>query len=146
MTFLPETEIKFRRLMVRDEGYSVYPYSDAVGKITIGIGYNLSDRGISPQWIEEQFSNDAKFFYHSLSQDFPWFSKLTEDRQLILVNMAFMGYKTLCNFTKMLQALENEDYKAAAREMLASRWAQQVGQRAVRLADGMVKGELEWDF
>jgi lysozyme len=35
--------------LIRDEGLKLKPYTDTVGKLTIGIGRNLTDRGISRQ-------------------------------------------------------------------------------------------------
>src|SRR2546427_7676812 len=31
--------------------YEKFPYVDTVGKVTIGIGYNLTDRGMPDEWI-----------------------------------------------------------------------------------------------
>jgi len=46
----------------------------------------------------------------------------------------------LLSFTEMLSALESGDYAEAAAQMLASRWASQVGNRAVELAYMMENG------
>jgi hypothetical protein len=39
---------------VQHEEFRNFPYIDSVGKITIGIGFNLSDRGIDDEWINKQ--------------------------------------------------------------------------------------------
>ena len=41
----------------------------------------------------------------------------------------------------MLAAMEQGDYQTAAKEMLASKWAVQVGRRAVELSKIMQTGE-----
>jgi lysozyme len=61
----------------------------------------------------------------------------------VLVNMIFnMGGRRLAGFRKMLAALQKKEYEQAAVEMLASAWAEQVGDRALRLAEQMRKGQF----
>jgi len=134
-----EILVKLRRSLLRHEGYDKYPYIDSVGKITIGIGYNLSDRGMSDEWIANQYLEDVNYFYNKLSE-FPWFLKLNHDRQIVLIDMCFMGIRKFLSFKKMIVALEKEDYVEAAREIVDSKWASQVGIRANVLADAMWKG------
>jgi lysozyme len=52
-----------------------------------------------------------------------------------------MNSQKLLQFRKMWTAIEAEDFERAAAEMLDSRWAEQVGQRAVDLAEIMRAGE-----
>ena len=42
----------------------------------------------------------------------------------------------------MISALESHDYSLAAKEMLNSKWAEQVGERATQLAHIIATGEL----
>lgn len=44
--------------LVRDEGLRLHPYIDSVGKLTIGVGRNLTDMGISQAETEMLLSND----------------------------------------------------------------------------------------
>ena len=56
--------------------------------------------------------------------------------------MAFnLGMPKLKQFAKMLGAIENKDWVNVASEMLDSRWAEQVGNRASRLSEMMETGE-----
>lgn len=136
----PEMQAKLRRSLVEHEGFRRLPYVDSVGKITIGIGYNLSDRGVSDNWINQQCLEDVLFFYNSLSQDFKWFQELNEDRQIVLVDMAFMGYKKLLQFEKMLAYLAQVNYDGAANEIINSEWANVEKDRAIQLSEGMRTG------
>lgn len=138
-----EMSTKLKQLLVKHEGKETFPYIDTVGKITIGIGYNLSDRGVSEKWINEQYDTDVNYFYTSLMNDYPWFHHLNEVRQMVLVDMAFMGYKRFQSFKKMLAWLSIFDYEKAAAEMLNSKWASQVHGRASELAGIMVSGTLD---
>jgi lysozyme len=134
-----EQFLKVKKSLILHEAERSYPYVDTVGKITIGIGYNLSDRGIDNDWIEKQFQEDVEYFYDQLCE-FPWYHLLNEDRQIILIDMAFMGWKKFLEFDKMIHALEKNDYELAAQEMLNSKWAEEVKDRAVQLSYGMREG------
>lgn len=137
-----DAQDKLKAMLLRHESYQKYPYLDSLGKITIGIGYNLTDRGMTDEWINGQYETDVCYFYQKLSQ-FPWYRNLNYVRQIVLIDMAFMGFKKLLSFEKMLIALERGDYKTAALEMLNSQWAQQVKSRAVELAKLMESGIYE---
>lgn len=131
--------IKLKRSIVNHEGIKRFPYTDTMGNITIGIGYNLTNRGIEDEWINKHYLEDINYFYSQLSE-FPWFHRLNEDRQIVLIDMAFMGWRHFMAFHKMITALEEEDYDKAAKEMLDSKWAMQVKLRAITLADAMRSG------
>lgn len=135
----PQMIAKLRRSLILHEGYHKFPYIDSVGKITIGIGYNLDDRGIDDDWINNRFNADWSYFYSQLNQ-FPWFKDLNFDRQIVLIDMCFMGWKRFLGFEKMIQCLSIHDYKGAADEMLDSEWANQVKGRATALANAMNSG------
>ncbi len=130
---------KLKRSLVKHEGCKEFPYIDSVGKITIGIGYNLSDRGMPADWINAQCASDVAYLYDQFIK-FEWFHFLNSDRQGVLLDMAFMGFKKFLEFTKLISALELKDYDQAAKEMLKSKWATQVKYRAVELAEGMKSG------
>ena len=80
--------------------------------------------------------NDIKVSIDELTEAFPWFYELTEQVQEVLINMHFnMGMPTLRKFRNMLDAMERQEYSRAADEILDSNWADQVGNRALELAD-----------
>lgn len=138
----PDLRVKLRESLIQDEEYKKFPYLDTQGKVTIGIGYNLTDRGISDQWIGEQFNEDVDYIYSKLTEVYTFFLGLTEERQIALINMCYnLGLKDFQEFHGMLDALNNGDYKLASQEMLNSKWAHEVGERAVRLANIMEGNE-----
>lgn len=141
MNLIPQDMFaKLKRSLIKHEGRENFAYIDTMGNLTIGIGYNLSIRGLSDAWIDDTFLTDCVYFYRLLLHDFSFFRSINEDRQIVLVDMAFMGYKKLLEFEKMFAALEKQDYKAAAQEMLNSEWAAQVKGRAIELAEAMERG------
>ena len=136
----PEMSLKLKQSLVDHEGRKNLPYTDTLGNITIGIGYNLTSRGLPDSWVDSQYLSDVQYFYNQLSA-FPWYLKLNDDRQIILIDMAFMGWQRFLGFTDMIAALEVSDFNKAANEMLNSEWATQVKGRAIQLAEGMRTGE-----
>jgi lysozyme len=143
MTMTPEARQKLKGLLTQHESYRQFPYSDTTGHITVGIGRNLTDRGISTTEAFYLLDDDITYFFNKLNHFLPWFIKLNENRQIALVDMCFnVGVQGFLNFRKMLLALEGGDYALAADEMLDSEWRQQVGERATRLANIIRTGEL----
>ena len=71
-----------------------------------------------------------------LDKNMPWWKDLDDDKQRVMANMAFnLGLPRLSKFKKFLKAMEEGDFKTAAVEMMDSKWATQVGNRAKRLRD-----------
>ena len=125
----------------RDEGLRLKPYLDTVGKFTIGIGRNLDDVGISKEEADFLLSNDIAKVVQGLDGALPWWRDLSEPRQRALANMAFnLGLQGLLKFKTTLGLLKSGDYQGAAKACLESKWASQVGARAQRISDLILKG------
>ena len=132
---------KYLSLTRRYEGLNLRPYTCPTGHLTIGYGHNL-ENGISKQTADFMLKEDLQKAQEEVSQAWPWWGSLDEVRQFVLVDMCFnMGLGKLRTFKKFLWALCRHDYTAAAKEMLDSRWAVQVGHRARELAEMMQTGE-----
>lgn len=136
-----------RRQLVMDEGLRLKPYLDTIGKLTIGIGRNLDDVGISAMEAYDLLDHDIDRAVHALVDRYPWFPDLDEVRQAVLVNLCFnMGAASLAKFVNTLAAVELGDYEAAARGLQASQWFRQVQRsRSSRLIQMMRSGEWPHD-
>ncbi|WP_018691912.1 glycoside hydrolase family protein [Algicola sagamiensis] len=129
---------KLKKQLVHHEGLKTDLYLCPAEKWTIGVGRNLSDCGISQHEALYLLDNDIIWIANKLCQEVSWIPTLTEARQIVLLNMAFnLGVQGLLDFKQMFAALEVEDYDTAADEMLDSRWAVQVGKRALELSEIM---------
>jgi lysozyme len=110
------------------------------GKITGGVGWNFSDRGIPPAAIDmllELAINDAVAEAGGLG----YWAKLDDTRQLVIADMLFnLGMQRFRRFVKFNSAMEAGDYEKAADEMVDSTWYEQVGRRAVKLETAMRSG------
>lgn len=130
-----------RTQLLAHEGLRLFPYVDAVGKITIGIGRNLTDRGISDAEAKQFLGADINNAILDLTV-FPWFPDLDTVRQRALVDLCFnIGLPRLRGFVKMLAACERQEWDHAARELLDSTYAEQVGKRARTLARMLASGQ-----
>lgn len=130
--------------LTRDEALRLRPYTDTVGKLTIGVGRNLTDKGITRDESDFLLSNDIDEVTEEVSKALPWTKNLDPIRLAVLLNMAFnMGTEGLVNFHHMLAHVQEGKYPDAAQDMLNSKWAHQVGPRAVRLAKQMTSGEWQ---
>ena len=104
---------------------------DTVGKITIGVGRNLSDRGLSQDEISVLFETDIRLANDILDSLFSNWHKFPRVARHALISMAFnLGGPRLSKFKKMRQALERQDFATAASEAGNSLWAKQVPSRA----------------
>lgn len=127
--------------LVRDEGLRLKPYLDTVNKITIGIGRNLTDVGITRDEAFTLVNHDIDRVVAELKVALPWLPAMDEVRVRVLVNMGFnLGVPKLLLFKNTLQAIADGDWQKAHDGMLGSLWAQQVGNRAKRLAEMMRTG------
>lgn len=124
----------------RHEGFRAKPYRCTAGKLTIGYGLNL-DAGISEAEATSLLITRCIAISGKLQKSLPFWRNLSQNRRDVLINMAYnIGIDGLFGFTLMINHLHTGDYKLAAKEMLDSRWAVQVGDRAVYLANIMETG------
>lgn len=131
----------------RDEGVRYSPYKDTVGIDTIGVGHNLRAKPLGLTYpltdaeVDRILECDLDEVFAELDRRLPWWRDLSQARQRVLANMAFnLGIAGLLTFKNTLQEIQRGHYQIAANNMLASKWAKQVGQRANRLAKMMVEG------
>ena len=154
----------FVNKLIAHEGLRLQVYKDTLGIDTIGIGRNLEDRGITKEeldWMDIPSmdavyeygiteadamylaKNDVQIVEEELVRAHPCVEELDAVRQLVLMDMAFnLGVPRLCKFKKMWAAVHENKFDVAAKEMLDSRWANQVKSRATKLAHAMHHGEF----
>jgi lysozyme len=128
--------------LIDHEGLELKPYRCTAEKLTIGVGRNIEDRGITEDEARYLLKNDIKIVEDELLEKKPVVAGLDAVRQRVLVDMGFnLGIPTLLKFQNMWAAIEDEDFQTAADEAMDSRWAKQVGRRAERLCQAMATGE-----
>lgn len=122
-------------MLIRHEGVKLKPYRCTSGKLTIGIGRNLDDKGITQNEAFQLLHGDVSSVRWALNKHLPWWSEQPEPVRLVLQNMAFqLGVTGLLEFKRALGLLQRARYAEAAKEMLGSAWAKQTPKRAEELA------------
>lgn len=120
--------------LIRDEGVRLKPYVDTKGKITISVGVNITD-GISQAESDMLFASRLASTQLESIARMPWLDTAPEPVKRGVQNMLYnMGWPKLSQFVNMLAALKDKDYARAADEAMNSDWANQVGDRAQRIA------------
>jgi len=133
---------RLKQQLIRHEGLRLKPYTDTVGKLTIGVGRNLTDVGISKDEAYYLLDNDIHTVIVEVNKTWPWVANLVPARRDVIYNMAFnMGVPTLAQFQKFLLAAREGQLVKAKAELLNSRWAQQVKTRADELVRQYETGE-----
>jgi lysozyme len=113
---------------------------------TIGVGHTGPEvrRGLA--WTDAQIdaalAADLARATDALDRRLPWWRRLCDERQDVLVQMAFqMGADRLLGFRQALAALREGAFDAAADAVLDSAWARtQTPRRAARLAQQLRTG------
>lgn len=140
-----------------DEGEVLKVYADHLGWLTVGVGHLVDVRkGANPapfgkvlklgdtittEQSEQLLLADIAEKEKQLDARAAWWRRLSDNRQRVLLNMAFqLGVDGLLAFKNTLSKMGVGDYDGAAAGMLASKWAQQTPNRAKRLAARMVLG------
>jgi lysozyme len=129
-------------ILIRHEGLLLKPYRCTAGKLTIGVGRNLDDVGISEQEALAMLRSDIAKAKIALIKDPQWpLAELDTVRQMVLVNMCFqLGKRRLDGFKKFRAAVVDHDWQEAAVQMKDSRWYRQTTKRADELIEMMKTG------
>ena len=121
-------------LIKRHEGRRLKPYKCPAGKLTIGYGRNLDANGITHDEAEAMLTHDVVTTVNAVKK-YNFYEGLSDVRKAVVVDMAYnLGLGGLRSFVKFRKHLTHRDYLSAAREMMDSKWATQVPNRAKRLA------------
>ena len=129
-----------------DESVKYEIYNDHLGYPTFGIGHLITQADeeyglitgtpVSEKRVNEVFDNDVATQISEAKKVFPNLESLPDEAQEVIVNMCFnMGAPRLSKFKKFIAAVNEGNWVTAGHEMLDSRWAKHVGNRAIRLRD-----------
>ena len=134
-----------QKMIEREEGRKLRAYSDTLGIWTIGVGHTGPGICANTVWtdakVDDQYRIDEAIATAGCKSNFAWFGALNDERQAVLVGMAFqMGVDGLLAFTRTLAAVRDGRFADAQAGMLASKWAKQTPLRAERMARQMLTG------
>ena len=121
---------KIIQLLKKHEGLRLKPYRDTVNKLTIGVGRNLDDRGISEEEANFLLKNDINICLNELKTIFENFDEFPENIKLVLIDMIFnLGKSRFLTFKKFIKAIKEKDIEKAIYEMTDSRWCSELPSR-----------------
>ena len=128
-------------LLVRHEGLKLKPYQCTAGKLTIGVGRNLADKGISEGEARIMLHNDVDSVTAHLTSKYSWYENLSLERKKVVQSMVFqLGEGGFGKFKQVHTGLASKRWIYAAEQMLDSAWAKQTPARAKELARMMEIG------
>lgn len=128
-------------LIKKHEGLRLHPYKCTAGKLTIGWGRNIEDKGISELEAEDLLDNDISDTIGECKRHLGWFDRLDPVRKIVVADMVFnLGVQGFLKFKKTIGAISQCDYNKAADEMKDSAWYEQVGTRGAELVEMMRTG------
>jgi lysozyme len=127
---------ELRALLMRHEGLKLKPYRCTAGKLTIGVGRNLEDVGISEDEALYLLVNDTQRVTSELQDRIPFWNNLSLNKQVVIASMAFqLGVSGLMAFKKMLAAAEDGDDEEVVNQMRDSVWYSQTPKRVEELIE-----------
>lgn len=142
------------QLIEADEGKRSKLYDDLTGKtyekgqeikgkLTIGIGHNIEDNGLSDEVVRQIFREDLEDATNDCFATFPNWNSITVNRRAALASMMFnLGLTRFRKFHKLIYAVKSGDWQMAAIECLDSDAARKLPKRYEKLAQ-MIKGDYD---
>jgi len=128
----------------KHEGLKLRAYQDTEKVWTIGYGTNLQTLRIDDELAERWLGEGIRSATVSAKMFPEWQYLDTDARQNAFCEMVYnLGPMRLSGFRKMLDAIKVQDWKTVAKEALDSKWATQVGQRAVTLIAMLQTGQFQ---
>jgi lysozyme len=124
--------------LTQDEGRKRFPYTDTRGYLSVGVGRNLTGRGLSDDEIDLLFHNDVADCCAQMDTHIPWWRTLPPSKQRVMVNLCFAGWGTMSKFVHFLAAMRAHDWLEAAAELRDSDWYVQVRDRGPRVVDRLL--------
>ena len=132
---------RLRKQLIKHEGVEYTLYKCPADQWTLGVGRNVESRGISHETAMQMLDEDIDICINELQQTVSYWDDLPERVQEALCNLCFnMGISRLMAFKKTFGFLREGMYEKAADELLESRYANQVGQRAIDVANMIREG------
>lgn len=140
---LEDDEGKRNRLYDDLTGETYIKGKEVKGKLTIGIGHNIEDNGLSDEVVRHIFREDLEDATNACFSLFQNWNTITVNRRAAIASMMFnLGLGKFGGFRRMIAAVRSEDWQMAAAECLDSDAARQLPKRYDKLAK-MIRGDYD---
>ena len=132
---MPDFKALIERLKI-NEGFRSRVYKDHLGFDTIGYGFAIKELELTEKEAEYLLANRVSQNHLHLLDNLDWYKDMPPEVQGVILEMVYqMGFSGFKKFKKAIANMKDKNWKAAADEMLDSRWAKQTPNRANQLAD-----------
>ena len=124
---------KVKKMLIKNEGMMCNLYTCKAGKISIGVGRNLTDRGMSEDEVMYMLDNDEKETYNNLDKHWIIWRSFPENAQLVCIDMTYnLGIISFMGFRKTRELMELGMWLEASEELLDSKYAVQLPNRSLK--------------
>ena len=122
------------------EGMVLSPYKCSNGYLSLGIGRNLDSNGITKEEALYLLENDIQSAKDKLDKHWKVWRSFPIEAQYVCIDLVFnMGINAWMSFRKTRAYMELGQWEEASKELLNSKYADQVGRRALFNSEELLK-------
>jgi lysozyme len=122
------------------EAMVLQPYKCSSGFLSLGVGRNLDANGISEEEALYLLSNDIDAVIDTLDRHWKVWRSFPTPAQYVCIDLVFnMGINAWMSFRKTRAYMELGKWEEASKELLNSKYASQVGRRALFNSEELAK-------
>ena len=130
----------------KNEGFSIKPYKDKLGNLTIGYGHlikknevYLKNKNQTHQYLLDLFQKDFKKAVDAYNKNFFKYNFNKKEERLLIEMIFQLGIKNVLKFKKMISNLKSKNKYLTAFEMMNSLWYKQTPKRVEILIKDYLK-------
>ena len=130
----------------KNEGFSIKPYKDKLGNLTIGYGHlikknevYLKNKNQTHQYLLDLFQKDFKKTVDAYNTNFFKYNFNKKEERLLIEMIFQLGIKNVLKFKKMISNLKSKNKYLTAFEMMNSLWYKQTPKRVEILISNYLK-------
>ena len=130
----------------KNEGFSIKPYKDKLGNLTIGYGHlikknevYLKNKNQTHQYLLDLFQKDFKKAVDAYNTNFFKYNFNKKEERLLIEMIFQLGIKNALKFKKMISNLKSKNKYLTAFEMMNSLWYKQTPKRVEILIKDYLK-------
>jgi len=121
---------KLEQYLIEHEGIRYKPYLCPAGKLTIGVGRNIEDNGLTKDEIMYLLKNDIERCEKELKKIFTDFDNLPENVKIVLIDMIFnLGETRFKKFEELIKAVKKRNWDRTIIEIKNSKRCRQLKKR-----------------
>ena len=140
--------LKLKKRIKQNEGFSLKPYKDQLGFLTIGYGHLILDneksllkKKIYKKELEKIFVQDFNRSLNNFNQHLKVFTSNKKEAELLIEMVFQLGTKGVLGFKNLLQNMNKRNKHLVCFEMMNSLWYKQTPKRVKILISFFLRNE-----